>query len=184
MQMNQLSVVITLVFGFLALLLVGGYAAYSINANQADTNAAISKLPSKTDVRVSVPTAEEIAAQIPAIDNAKVDAVYNKLFEEDTWETAAETLAAEEWQENDNKDLFNWIKSHGADVRYREDISYVVIREADVYWSNAENQDAYVTQKLKVYYEDSDGDNKTKYVTVYTIINDGEVETQTFWNTP
>ena len=107
------------------------------------------------------------------------------LDEDDNWEDEAEALATEEWERRDYKDLFNWMSNvdkGNFSIDEREDIDRVVVKDIIFDDMNADNENAKVTQKLKVYYEDKSGDDKKAYITVVTTIEEGEVEDQSFSN--
>jgi hypothetical protein len=104
----------------------------------------------------------------------------DKVFEADAWEAEAEVLATEEFEDNDYKDVFKFIDSEFGDIKEKEDIVYVKVR--DVSFDDMDNDDknGVVTQELKVKYENVDGDDVVKYLIVTTEIDDGEVESQEF----
>jgi len=139
----------------------------------------------------SVPSAKEIAqnVQLPAtqtvqyndtaLKNAVAD-VKNIVNKDNAWKTVAQNLASSEWADRNNKDVFNFMVDQNISIEEKSDISSIVIKDQDVTSFDADEKDADVTQELKVYYEDSDGDKKKLYINVDTVIEDGEVDSQEF----
>ena len=145
---------------------------------------------------IDVPTAKDIAAeiQIPDIETPVINLtsvedgiidIQSTLDEDDAWEDEAESLATDEWEKKDYKDLFNWMSNvdkGNLSIDEREDIDRVVVKDITFDDMNADDENAEVTQDLKVYYEDESGDDKKAYITVVTTIEEGEVEDQSFSN--
>lgn len=140
------------------------------------------------------PTADDIASKIvlptpepvvvPNLSNEKLDAVYNKVLEDDAWENLAEDLATEEWTDRDYKDLFKAIEDIYEDIDDEDDIVYVKEDEStDFEDMDSDEGDGTVIQYLKVKYEDKDGDDKKVYLTVETEFDEGDLEEQDFSET-
>lgn len=138
------------------------------------------------EVNVEIPTAEEIASLIviPTTNETAVFEVVtdiqSTLNEEDDWKSEAKLLAEDEWSYRNYKDVYNAIDDIFGDIDEREDINKVVVKDSKVTSFNVDDKDATVVQKLKVYYEDVNGDDKKVYLVVETIIKDYEVEDQDF----
>ena len=120
-------------------------------------------------VKVAVPTYDEITQQ-------KINEIYIDLRNDDNWEKTAEALATEEWSEKDYKEIYKAIDDLIGNIDEKEDIEKVVVKDTEFSSMDDEDEDAVVTQELKVYYEDLDGDDKKVYLTAETIIEDGEIE--------
>jgi len=130
------------------------------------------------------PTAEEIANKVivpmvEAPDNEKIDEIHVIVLKDDGWEDEAEAMATEEWAENDNKDLYRAINRIYGDLDDEDDIIYVREDEStDFEAMDADDKDGIVVQYLKVKYEDENGDDKKRYLTVVTEFDDGDLEEQ------
>ena len=136
----------------------------------------------RTGTSVDVPTAEEIAAlvSVPARnDTAVLDAVADvrvTLNENDEFENTVFNIATADWSRRDYKEIYNALDDLFGDIEEREDITNVVIRDEEVTSSDIDDEDAVVVQELKVYYENTDGDDRKVYLTVETEIEEVEVE--------
>lgn len=135
-----------------------------------------------------MPTAEEIAAGIviPAVESGQivnltsdVADIQATLDEDDDFEDSCKDLATEEWSDNDNKEIYKAIDALVADIDEKEDIDRVVVKDSDVTGTDIDEGDCVVTQDVKVYYEDEDGDDVKEYLTITTDIEDLDVEDQT-----
>lgn len=105
-----------------------------------------------------------------------VKTVQDKLLEDDMWEATAEVLALEELEDDDYEDLFDHLNSlNGIEIDDEDDIDKVVIRDTKTD-GDATDEDAEVLMKLRVYYENSEGDDKKETVYAKVLIEDGEVE--------
>jgi len=105
-------------------------------------------------------------------DNSDVIAILN---EDEDWEDAAEKLATEEWEARDFKDIADFLD----DLDDRDDIIYVREDTATTFdGMDSDDEDAIVTQYIKVKYEDDSGDDKKVYLTIESGIEEGEVEDQ------
>lgn len=99
------------------------------------------------------------------------------LDEDDNWENEAESLAIEELEKRDYKDLFKWMTDEeNVSIDDRDDIDRVVVKKTTFNDMNADDKDATVDLKLRVYYENSDGDDKKKTIYAQATIEDEEVE--------
>ena len=139
---------------------------------------------------VEYPTAQDIASLIViptvnvSLDNEKIDGIYVKILEDDAWEDEAEELATDEWSERDFKDLYRAIEDLYGNIDDEDDIEYVREDESTRFSRmDADDKDGFVTQYLKVKYEDDEGDDKKVYVTVETEFDEGDLEDQEFFIT-
>jgi len=141
-------------------------------------------------ITVNYPTAAEIASEVAPLltvpDNTEVlnavGEVQTILNEDDLWEQEAEELATAEWSNRDYKPIFEFIDDRWHDIDDREDIIYVHVKDTTFSDMDADDQDAFVVQELKVKYEDEDGQDRVRYLTVETEIEEGEVEDQEISN--
>lgn len=159
-------ILLATVFGILGLL-VGGIITYS----------AFPKEVTKTDIKyVEVPVSSYDDTAI----KADISTIKYEILKEDTWKTDAENLAIAEFNDKGYKDIFNALVDEGIEIDYKADIKSVAIinDETEVSGIDIEDKDAEVTQELKVYYENSDGDDKKVYLIVTTEIEEGEVTDQ------
>jgi len=150
-----------IIVGFLCLLL-GGF----IGAGAFPTEKTV---VTEKVVEVTVPTYDEVTQQ-------KINEIYIDLRNDDNWEKTAEDLATAEWSKRDYKEIYKAIDDLIGNIDEKEDIEKVVVKDTEFSSMDDEDKDAIVTQELKVYYEDLDGDDKKAYLTAETIIEDGEVE--------
>lgn len=107
--------------------------------------------------------------------NTQIQGLQATINEDDDWKTTAIDLANEEWAKSDYKYIYRALEN----IDEKEDISKVVIKDSEVTSFDVDDQDAVVVQRLKVYYENLDGDDVKAYVNVETTIENGEVEDQT-----
>ena len=119
----------------------------------------------------------DIVAQLTSLD-LKVSELNDDYFQADAWESQAETLASEEWEDNDYKDIYNALDDLFADIDEREDIDKVVLKDTSYSSMDSDDKNGVVTQELKVYYEDKNGDDKKVYLTVTSTLEDDEVVDQ------
>ena len=103
-----------------------------------------------------------------------IDAISEKQNEDDDWENEAIALAEEEY----SRSGYKYIAKVLDDIDDKDDIDRIVIKDVEVTSSDADEQDATVIHTLKVYYEDTSGDDVKDYVIVETVIEEGEVEDQ------
>lgn len=106
-----------------------------------------------------------------------------EVFKSDAWEASVELLANDEWGANNNKDLYNFLDDEYSDIHEKGDISSITVKNTHYSDMDADNHDGVVVQELVVRYENSDGDNVKRYVTVTTTVNDGDVDEQDFTET-
>jgi hypothetical protein len=145
---------------------------------------------------VEYPNADDIASRIvvPANDNTEVLAaiadvktslsdVKDSVTADEDWEVVAEQLATTEWTDKSYKAIYEFIDEEFRDIDEREDIIYVRVKESEVTDADKDDQDAFVTQNLKVKYETDEGEEVVRYITVETVINDGEIDEQEFSET-
>lgn len=122
---------------------------------------------------------------VPAIYNdtalkADISAVKSEVLKDSDWEAAAEALALAEMNEKDYKNVYNALVSLNISIVDKEDINNVIVKDTEVNNLDVDEKDATVVQELKVYYEDSDGDDKKVYLTLETEIVDNEVDDTTY----
>lgn len=109
-----------------------------------------------------------------------IAAIQATLDEDDTFKASCKALATSEWSNRDYKDLFNAMDDLGLSIIDKEDISNVIVKDDDVSGIDVDEGNCDVSQKLKVYFEDADGDSKKAYITVDTEVVDNDVEDQVF----
>jgi len=135
------------------------------------------------------PTATQIAAlvKVPVqqpVNNQLLQQVLDEVNEDDNWESEAEALATEEWQESDYRDLYRAMKRLRLDIDDEDDITSVTEDEStDFSKMDSNDKDAVVKQYLRVKYDDEEGDHKKAYITVRTEIDNGDVDEQEFYFT-
>ena len=123
-------------------------------------------MPTKTETVVSPVT----CPSLPAITcpNPVVSDV------DTAWKEEAVNMATLEWSEKGYKAIFEALN----DIDEKEDIASVVVKYVKVEGSDSFSKDATVIQELKVYYEDDSGDDVKEYLTVETLISDGDLDEQ------
>jgi uncharacterized membrane protein len=126
-------------------------------------------------VKVNVPQVETVYVAVQANSTAQDDAA-NLILKDDRFEAIALTLATDDLEAKNYKELYNFLVSQNVSIDEKEDISKVVIKDSDVSNIDADEQDADVDFELKVYFEDLNGDNVKIYVDVATEVVDGDVE--------
>jgi hypothetical protein len=99
--------------------------------------------------------------------------------EDNLWKVEAKTLAEDQWGKNSYKYLFNFMVAENISIDEKGDIESVFIKDTEISF-DVDDKDATVEQELKVYYEDTDGDDKKIYIYVTSIIENGEVEDYEF----
>lgn len=156
-----LTLALVLVFGILALAGVGNPTPVN---QTVDTTALVAAVNAVTAAQN-----EQIATQ----DN-KLDSIFEQVSKEDTFKQTAVDLATAEWSEKGYRAIYNILR----DIDEKEDIDRIVVKDFEVTNIDVDNGDAEVTQELKVYYEDDEGNDVKAYVIVTTLIEDGEVEEQ------
>ena len=104
---------------------------------------------------------------------ADVANIQATLDEDDAWEASAQTLAEAEYT---NRHLYNaLIDLNVTDLDDKDDITKFVVRDTDVSGADADDQDADVYQEVRVYYENSVGDDVRITLDIDTEIDEGEV---------
>jgi len=127
-----------------------------------------------------------ISVEAPIVNLSSIEQRLDNLEvlvnEDKVWEKEAEQIATDEWSERDYKDIYKAINDiyNGTDdeIDERDDIIYVKVKDTDFEDMDADDKDGTVTQYLKVKYENINGDEVKKYLTVTTTIDEGEVEDQ------
>lgn len=148
------------------------------------------KAPQVTQVDLSnVATAddlEDLGLQVSDLAE-DVKTVQDKLLEDDIWEVTAETLALEELEDDDYEELYEYMTNNitGAslEIDNEDDIDKVIVKDVKIVDGDVSDKDAKVDLKLRVYYENSVGDDKKETVYARAVIEDGEVEDLLFSNT-
>ena len=122
---------------------------------------------------VAVPAIQTVEYNDSAI-RAEIAALSLDVNKDANWEAAAIVLAEADW--NNNKDIYNaLVDLNVTDIDNKGDIDKVVIRESDVS-SDADECSATVVQEVRVYYENSDGDDKRVTLIITTEIKDNDVD--------
>lgn len=164
------------------LLLLGNGFAWFRPVNSVDFPTADEIVQAIEDADVILDEDGEVV--IPEeLDVEKFNELYDAYFEVDAWEAEAQVLTEEEYEENDYKDLFRWMTDPlkgNLPIDDRDDIDRVVVKDTDFFDMEARDKNGEVVQDLKVYYEDSFGDDKKVYITVTTVFDEGEIDTQVF----
>ena len=145
-------------------LLIGGLVTYVAFPQEKNTITYVDK-----PVLVEVPTAN--------LSN-DVATIKAQVTERDTWKADAQKLAEAEW--NNLKDIYNFLDDEGVAISEKSDISKVVIKDTEVSNTDVEDKDAEVVQEVRVYYEDSSGEDKRANLIVTTTISDGDVDEVTY----
>ena len=128
------------------------------------------------------PTALEIAEQIDIPEVSEGDLtqeIHDKLFENDAWEKEAKVLALEELEDDDYEAIYDFLVDEDGEnlkIDEEEDIEEVIINDVSYSNMDVDEKDGIVNLELKVYYENSDGDNKKVTLDATAIIKDNEVE--------
>lgn len=105
---------------------------------------------------------------------ADIAAIQNTLDEDDLWEADAQKLAEAEYT---NRHLYNALIDLGiVDLDDKDDIEKFVVRDTDISGADADDKDADVEQEVRVYYENSVGDDVRVTLIITTEIVEGEVE--------
>lgn len=135
----------------------------------------------------SYPTAQEIATQINVPASQSVDlvnvteAIANiqaTLDEQDDFEDACRDYAIEEWEDDDFEDIYDAIVSLFDDIDDEDDIEDVIIKDTDITASDIDEETCTVVQDVKVYYEDTSGDDVKVYLTITSEIEEDDVDDQ------
>jgi len=163
--MAEKSIVLLATLLVLCSLLIGGIFTYVAFPQEKNTITYVDK-----PVIVEVPTATNLSQDV-AVIKAQVT-------EKDTWKADAQVLAEKEW--NNLKDIYNFLDDEGVAISEKSDISKVVIKDTEVSKIDVDDKDAKVVQEVRVYYEDSSGDDKRANLIVTTIISEGDVDSVTY----
>jgi len=107
---------------------------------------------------------------------ADIAAVKAEVLKDSDWEEAAKVLAIADMKERNYKNVYNALVDLNMSIKDKEDVSSVIIKDSDVTDFDVDEKDATVVLDLKVYYENSDGDDKKAYLTLETEIIDNEVD--------
>jgi len=120
----------------------------------------------------------EVCKPCPKVNNTVCDntEILDILNKDSNWEDKAQALVEEEYSGNKFKEIYKAIDDLFGDIDEKEDIEKVVVKDTDFSSMDAEDENAEVTQKIKVYYENLDGDDKKVYFIVEAEIEEGEVE--------
>ena len=134
-------------------------------------------------IGLGVAPTKEVVKEVPVDKlvvvegNSKLqDEAANKILKDDKYEVVAYNLAVAELEKKEYKELFNWMKDNNVSIEEKADISKVVIKDSEVSDINADDEEATVELELRVYYENTEGDNKKVYINAEYDIVDGEVE--------
>jgi hypothetical protein len=115
---------------------------------------------------------------IPYNDTAlrdEVAVIKAEVTKEADFKAVAVKLAEAEW--NNKRDVYEALIDLGVtDLDYKSDIDKIVVRKTTVSSIDVDEQNAVVVQEVRVYYENSDGDDKRVTIEVTSIIEDGEVD--------
>ena len=164
----------------LVLLLVGSFTWMGATVT-VDEDAIANKIASQMDITIPTVTAY---VNLTGIED-RLGEIETNLNEEDDWEDEAIVLATEEWEDRDYKDIFKFLEDEYKDIDDKDDIVYVREDKKTTFTEmDADDEDAFVTQYVTVKYENSDGDNVKRDLTIYTEIEDSEIEDQKIELTP
>lgn len=161
----------------LAILLIGSFTWMGATI-VVDEDALAEKVAGQIDLDLTIPT---VTADVNLTGiEGRLDEIETTLNEDDDWEDEAIAMATAEWKRGNYRELFQWMKLNGYAIVDRDDIDRVVVKHRDVDNVDVDDEDADVTQELKVYYETKKGKDRTAYINVETIIEDGYIEEQDF----
>jgi len=162
-------------------LVVGAGTAGVIDTHNGINNNAegISSINEKIDAMA----VKELVVETPVLSQldevqADVEAIRLDMFKEDAFEAESEVLALEEIEDDDYEALFDFMTdSDGMNLSIRDarDIEEVKVEDVDTD-ADVDEEEATVIHELKVYYENSDGDDKKAYLKVTTNIEDGDAD--------
>lgn len=165
-MLGTLVVIALLVFGFSVGLMV---APQDSNTDERDS---VQKMPNIIVINNTV--VSNNTAMLAEISELK-----SILDEDDIWKAEAIKLAEDEW--NTERHLYEaLIDLNVTDIDDKSDINNVIIRETDTSGEDVEDRDADVEQEVRVYYENSNGDDKRVTLIIETEIIDGDVEDVTY----
>ncbi len=162
-KMAEKSTVLLATLLVIVALFVGGLSAYALFPQEKSTITLVDK---------------PVLVETPYNDTAlvgQVAAIQASLDEDDLFEVEAIKLAEAEW--NDEDELFDALLAlNVTDLDDEDDIYKVVIKDTDTSGLDADDKDADVSQEVRVYYENSVGENIRVTLDIETEIVDGEVE--------
>ena len=110
----------------------------------------------------------------------KIDALTEKVNEDDNFEEVSEEIALTEIEKRSYKELFEFLEVTYGDIVDKEDIEYVIVRDVDTTIDDLNDEDSTVEFDLKVKYENDVGTDVKKYFTATVTIEEGEVEDLVF----
>lgn len=145
-----------------SLVLSCGLVAYAINQ------------PSKVTEKIVTVDKPVVSEYNDTAITAEIAKIQSTLDKDDLWKANAQKLAEAEYT---NRHIYNaLIDLNVTDLDNKDDISKYVIRDTDVTGADADDKDANVSQKIRVYYENSMGDHVRITLDVDTEIVENEVE--------
>jgi hypothetical protein len=125
-----------------------------------------------------VPTTQTIVVEKAYNDTGivtQIASVQATLDKDDIWKAEAIKLAEADW--NNKKDLYKALLSlNVTDLDDKDDINRVVIKDTDVSGIDTDDKDADVTQEVRVYYENSNGNDLRVTLEIETEILENDVE--------
>ena len=178
MQASNKPVIWSIVIATAVMLIFGSFGFSNLNSQN--------ELQDEKIDNMKFPTALEIAdavvlPEMPVTESDKIDQMYEDMFETDFWESEAEVLALEEIEDDNYEVLYDFMVGNDSgelnlSIDDEKDIDSVIVKDVTVTSPDVDDRDATVEYDLKVYYENSDGDNKKVYLTVTVVIEDNDVE--------
>jgi len=162
--MEKQTILLMTVLG-VVLLVLGSCIGYLAMPEKVVTNTITTE-----PIAITTTTVEYNDTAIKA-DVAKIQAT---LDEDDAWETEAQNLAEAEYT---NRHLYNALLDLNiTDLDDKDDIDRFVVKDTEVDNTDVDNKDANVYQEVRVYYENSNGDDVRITLDIDTTIEDGSVE--------
>jgi hypothetical protein len=154
----------------ICLLIIGGSIGFMMSSQDRGNYEKQLKLPSIIVINnTSVPVTNDTAVL------NQISELKSILDEDDIWKAKAITLAEDEW--NTERHLYNALISlNVTDIDDKSDITNVIIRDTETSSVDVDDKDADVSQEVRVYYENSVGDDKRITLNIDTEIVEGEVE--------
>lgn len=168
---------VTAVLVIVALLLSFGAYTKDVDVDNSKLEKQIAELDEKID--------EGLKVDIDVTEGNLTKELHEKIFEDDAWESEAEVLATEEWEERDYDDIADAINELYLlnQIDDRDDIEYVKEDENTKFILDADDKDGTIIQYVKVKYENEKGKDVKKYLTITSTFDDGELEKQEITNT-
>ncbi len=172
---------------FAGIAMVGALGAPFVANNQAEDNAnsidniatQLTALDEKVDAGIDVNVAELEEGEVS--QSELTQSIHDKIFEDDAWESEAEVIATEEWEERDYDDIADAInKLYPVNqIDDEDDIEYVREDENTEFINmDADDRDGKVIQYVKVKYENERGKDVKKYLTITSTFDEGDLEDQ------